>query len=129
MDILQVELFGGVRVTHNNWLTEVTITREIQSLLAYLLLQRYRAHSREVLVGLFWAEHSQEKARRALNTALWRLKRALEPDGIPAGTYLISTHPSEVSFNRESQYWLDVEVFEQGINHLVTYPSQMLDEL
>jgi DNA-binding SARP family transcriptional activator len=128
MGILQVALFGGVHVTHNNWLTEAKLTREIQALLAYLLLQRHRAHSREVLAGVFWAEHSQERARRALNTALWRLKKALEPEGIPAGTYLISAHSGEVGFNRESEYWLDLEVFEKETNHLITYPLQTAHE-
>ena len=128
MGILQVALLGGVHVTHNNWLTEAKLTREIQALLAYLLLQRHRAHPREVLAGLFWAENSQEKARRALNTALWRLKKALEPEGIPAGTYLISAHSDEVGFNCQSQYWLDVEVFERETIHLLTCPTQTADE-
>jgi len=128
MGILQITLFGGVRVTHNNLLTEVRLTREIQALLAYLLLQRHRVHPREVLAGIFWGERSQEKARGSLNTALWRLKKELEPEGIPSGTYLISTHPGEVGFNRESQYWLDVEVFEEETNHFLTYPSQTADE-
>jgi DNA-binding SARP family transcriptional activator len=128
MSILQVALFGGVHVTHNNWLTEAKLTREIQALLAFLLLQRHRAHPRETLAGVFWAEQSQEKARRALNTALWRLKKALEPEGIPAGTYLISAHSGEVGFNCQSQYWLDVEVFEQEVNHLIMYPPEKADE-
>lgn len=128
MGILQVALFGGVHVSHNNWLSEVKLTREIQILLAYLLLHRQRAHPREVLAGVFWAKHSQKKAQRAFNTALWRLKKALEPEGIPAGTYLICTHPGEVGFNRESPYWLDVEVFEQETNHLITFPSQTVEE-
>jgi DNA-binding SARP family transcriptional activator len=128
MGILQVALLGGVHVTHNNWLTQVKLTREIQALLAYLLLQRHRVHPREVLAGIFWAEHSQERARRALNTALWRLKKALEPEGVPAGTYLISAHSDEVGFNCQSQYWLDVEIFEQETIHLITCPSQTVDE-
>jgi DNA-binding SARP family transcriptional activator len=128
MGILQVALLGGVHVTHNNWLTEAKLAREIQALLAYLLIQRHRAHPREILVSVFWPEHSHEKARRALNTALWRLKKALEPEGIPAGTYLISAHSDTVGFNCQSQYWLDVEVFEQETNHLITCPSQTVDE-
>ena len=128
MGILQVKLFGGVHVSHNNWLTETKLTREIQALLAYLLLQRHRVHSREVLAGVFWGEYSLEKARGSLNTALWKLKKMLEPEGIPSGTYLINSHQGEVGFNPESPYWLDVEVFENEINHLLTYPSQMVDE-
>ena len=129
MGILQVALFGGMRVTHNNWLTEVIMTREIQALLAYLLLQRQRVHSREVLAGIFWGEHSQEKARGSLNTALWKLKKALEPEGIPTGTYLKNTHLSEVGFNKESPYWLDIEVFEREVNRILACPFPTVEEI
>ena len=129
MDILQVELFGGVRVTHNNWLTEINITREIQWLMAYLLLQRHRLHSREVLAALFWGERPQEKARGSFNTALWKLKKALEPDGIPPGTYLKITHPGEIGFNKESPHWLDIEVFEERINGILAYPYKTVEEI
>jgi DNA-binding SARP family transcriptional activator len=129
MGILQVELFGCMRVTHNNWLTELTITREIQSLLAYLLLQRHRVHSRDALAGIFWGEQSQEKAHGSLNTALWKLRKALEPEGILPGTYLKVTHPGEVGFNKESPHWLDIQVFEDKINNTLTHPFQTVEEI
>ena len=128
MSILQVILFGSVRVTHNNWLTEVKLTREVQALLAYLLLYRHRTHPREVLAGVFWGERSQDRARGSLNTTLWRMRKLLEPDGVPPGTYLIGNHSAEVGFNRDSQYWLDVEDFEKVINHVLAYPFQSVDE-
>jgi DNA-binding SARP family transcriptional activator len=128
MSNLQITLFGCVRVSHNNWLTEVKLTRDTQALFAYLLLQRHRIHSREVLAGIFWGEHTQEKSHGSLNTALWKLKKLLEPEGIPAGTYLISSHSHEVGFNRESQYWLDVQVFEEKTNYLLTSDWQTANE-
>ena len=128
MGILQVGLFGGVRATHNNWITEIQLTRENQGLLAYLLLQRHKVHSREILADMFWGEHSQQKARGSLNTALWKLKKALEPEGIPAGTYLKNSHSGEIGFNKDSQYWLDVEIFERGINQILTLPFQTIEE-
>ncbi len=128
MSSLQIALFGCVRVTHDNWLTEIRLTRDIQALLAYLLLQRHRTHSREVLAGMFWGEHTQEKSHGSLNTALWKLKKLLEPKGIPAGTYLISNHSHEVGFNQESQYWLDVEIFEEKTNYLLDSGWQTVNE-
>jgi len=128
MGILQVGLFGGVRATHTNWITEIQLTRENQGLLAYLLLQRHKVHSREILADMFWGEHSQQKARGSLNTALWKLKKALEPEGIPAGTYLKNSHIGEVGFNKDSHYWLDVEVFERGINQILNHPFEAVDE-
>ena len=128
MSSLQIALFGCVRVTHDNWLTEIRLTRDIQARLAYLLLQRHRTHSREVLAGMFWGEHTQEKSHGSLNTALWKLKKLLEPKGIPAGTYLISNHSHEVGFNQESQYWLDVEIFEEKTNYLLDSGWQTVNE-
>lgn len=128
MGRLQVSLFGDVRVTHDNWLTEVPLTRDIQALLAYLLLQRHKVHFREVLADMFWGEHSQERARGSLNTALWKLKKVLEPEGIPAGTYLKNSHQGGVAFNRESKYWLDIEIFEQDTNRVLVCPFQTVDK-
>ena len=122
MGILQVALFGGLRLTHDNWQTEVLVTRDIQALLAYLLLKRHKVHVRDVLAGLFWERYSQERARGSLNTALWKLKKVLEPKGIPAGTYLKTTHQGGLAFNRESSYWLDIEVFENDIHRVLAYP-------
>ncbi len=128
MGILQITLFGGIRITKNNWTTEIKIPREVQLLLAYLLIHRDRTRPREVVAGIFWGELGQERAHASLSNALWKLKKVLEPDGIPAGTYLVNTHPGEVGFNRESQYWLDVEVFEAETCHILTSPPDQTDE-
>jgi uncharacterized membrane protein SirB2 len=53
MGILLIKLFGGVRVTQNNWLTEVILTQEIQVLLAYFFVHRHRLHFRKNLTGIF----------------------------------------------------------------------------
>jgi DNA-binding SARP family transcriptional activator len=124
MSILRIELFGGMHVTHNNGRSKVVLTREIQAFLAYLLLHRHRTHSREVLADTFWGENSEGKARGSLNTALWKLKKALEPEGIPSGTYLKNSNLGGVGFNRESDYWLDIEIFEEQIKRILVVPFQ-----
>jgi len=128
MGILQVELFGGVRVTRNAWVTEIQLTRENQGLLAYLLIQRQRVHSREILADLFWGDFSPTRARGSLNTALWKLKKVLEPKGVPSGTYLKNSHSGEIGFNLESPYWLDVQVFEDHVNQVLRQPFETVDE-
>lgn len=128
MEQLKVKLFGGVRITHDNWVTKVILPREIQALLAYLLIKRHRHHSRDVLAGVFWGDYSQEKARGSLNTALWKLKKALEPEGISPGTYLNNEHPGEIGFNSEGGFWLDVEVFESETKCILKYPLRTVEE-
>jgi len=98
-----------------------------QSLLAYLLLKGNRGHPREVLADIFWGDFSERSARSCLRTTLWRLRRQLEPDGIPRGTYLVATSTGEVSFNRESEYWLDVEVFETQVDLVLATPADTIE--
>src|SRR5689334_22418611 len=108
MGVLKISLLGGVHITLPACSAESKVSHTGQALLAYLLLQHHRSHSRDVLAGLFWGEHRQDQARSCLSTTLWRLRRILEPAGIARGTYLVTTSLGEVSFNWASEYWLDV---------------------
>jgi DNA-binding SARP family transcriptional activator len=127
MDTLDISLFGGMRVVHHNSAAEIRLTRAVQALLAYLLLFRQRRHSREVLTELFWPDCDEEQARGCLSTALWRLRRGLEPAGTPRGAYVITTAAGEIRFNSESAYWLDIAAFEEPIVRLLTRPPAALD--
>jgi DNA-binding SARP family transcriptional activator len=119
MNGLQVFLFGNVHVTHANGPAGIKLTRITQTLLAYLVLHRQRSHSREVLVELFWGHTLRSQAQNCLSTALWRLRRALEPEGVPRGTYLITTPDGQVRFNAESDCWLDVAQFETQVGQSI----------
>jgi DNA-binding SARP family transcriptional activator len=122
MSVLQIFLFGAVRIEHDARPSPERVTRTVQALLAYLLLQRHRSHSRELLCGLFWDAHPEDKARGCLNTTLWRLRRVLEPDGVPRGTYLVTGANGEIGFNHDSDYWLDVAALEQGADRVLSRP-------
>lgn len=123
MGVLRIWLFGGVRVAYEDGPCEAPMTRTIQALLAYLVLHRNRVHPREVLVALFWGDESEERGRRCLSTALWRLRQVLEPAGVPRGTYLFTTPATDIGFNCSSSYWLDVAVFEDAANRLAGHPA------
>ncbi len=122
MALLRIQLFGAVRVSHSDQPRDVRLIHAVQALLAWLVLNRRKTHAREALAEIFWGEQQEDRARSCLSTALWRLKRALEPDGVPQGAYLIS-EPSTVGFNCESDHWLDVAAFEEGVRPLRTLRS------
>ena len=129
MSSLRVFLFGGFQITHDDDPTaNKKMTRGVQALLAYLLLFRHRIHPREVLAGLFWSDHSEERARSCLSTALWRLRRAVEPEGTPKGTYIVTTSTGEVGFNQESSHWLEVAEFEEKLSPCLRRPIQQTNE-
>lgn len=134
MGVLRISLFGGVHVRHDRDASEgagrdIKLTRRVQSVLAYLLLHRQKVHPREELLEAHWPEMEEGRARACLNTVLWRLRSALEPDGIDRGTYLLTTPLGELSFNWESDYWLDAQIFEEAQRHLLSRPVGELGAL
>jgi DNA-binding SARP family transcriptional activator len=114
MALLRIQLFGAVRVSHTEPQRDARLIRAVQALLAWLVLNRRKTHPREALADLFWGEQREDRARSCLSTALWRLKQALEPEGVAHGAYLIS-EPAAVGFNCDSDHWLDVAAFEEGV--------------
>ena len=109
---LRIWLFGGVRVEHTAAQGTIVLTRSVEALLAFLVLRRERPIARETLTGVFWGDQPEERARCCLNTALWRLRRALEPDGIPRGSYLVGTSAGQIALNQTGDMWIDVEEFK-----------------
>ncbi len=125
MVALRISLLGVMRVSHGAEAIEDRLHRSVQGLFAYLVLFR-RVHAREVLLNLFWGDYSEVRARKCLNTALWRLRKVLEPEGVPRGTYLITTSMGKVGFNRQSNYCLDVAEFEKDVRKALAKPYNVL---
>jgi DNA-binding SARP family transcriptional activator len=86
-------------------------TRKAEQLFAYLILHRNTHHTRDELAGLWWADHDTRRARHCLNTTLWRLRQALGPAPGRGSSYL-NVSPELISFNEDSDFWLDVDEFE-----------------
>jgi DNA-binding SARP family transcriptional activator len=127
MDLLKISLLGTFRIDHPGLPAGGKIPRSIQILLAYLLLFRHRLHPREVLTGLFWGDHQEERARGCLSTALWRMRRTLEPPGVPKGRFLRTSPVGDVGFNPESNFWLDVEDLEDKAIKLLHKSTESME--
>jgi DNA-binding SARP family transcriptional activator len=125
MGVLQIRIFGRFRVVYDDG-AEAKLTPTAQTLLAYLLVQRAYC-TRDVLATLCWGDQPDEQARSCLSTALWRLRRSLETAEVPHGAYLLTTTTGEVSFNWESQHWLDLATFEHEVKRVLALPPEALD--
>jgi DNA-binding SARP family transcriptional activator len=83
-------------------------------LLAYLLVNREELHFRAELARLFWPELDERRAHHCLNTACWRLQRALGGPNPAQHPYLRrDTHT--IGINLASDLSLDVLDFENRI--------------
>jgi len=102
----QLFLLGPLDMRHDGQQLPKPPALKSQSLLAYLVLHRHQAQTRERLAGLFWGDRPERKARSSLSTALWHLRRCL-----PTEACLLSDART-VQFDPEFPLWLDVEEFE-----------------
>jgi len=127
MHFLRICLFGSVQIGRDGVLPGDKVTHTVQALLAYLLLHRHHSVPRELLAGIFWGDYSEDRARGCLSTALWRLRRVLEPEGIPRGTYLVTTPAEQVGFNWNSPHWLDVAAFEERVVRILAEPVHVIE--
>lgn len=125
MATLHISLFGSVSVCYDQG-SEVRLTRILQSLLAYLCLQKGQMHPREVLIDLFWKDASEKQARARLNTALWRLRRALACDDAPGDEYLLTSPIGQVGFNPDCDCWLDVLEFQEQVKKVLRRPVETI---
>jgi predicted ATPase/DNA-binding SARP family transcriptional activator len=88
-------------------------TDKARALLAYLVIETGSPHSRENLAALLWADRPKQAALQNLRQTLTRLGRAIvNQDATPP---FLSITRQTVTFNPDSDYWLDVEAFEDLI--------------
>lgn len=117
---VQARLFGSLALQQENEPLPLPSLAGARSLLAYLLLHRHRPHPRAVLVGLFWPDVPENRARRALSQALWHLRRSLP------GADLLQADAHQVGIPPQAPIWVDVAAFEALVApHLgITPPSE-----
>ncbi|MGD9099708.1 MAG: BTAD domain-containing putative transcriptional regulator, partial [Anaerolineae bacterium] len=88
-------------------------SNRVRALLAYLAVESSRPHSRETLASLLWPDKPTRIALKRLRSALSNLRLAIRDRQTHPPLLLITR--GAIQFNTASDYWLDVEVFEQCI--------------
>jgi DNA-binding SARP family transcriptional activator len=112
---LKICLFGGAQVGWGDGRQLVRLSRPSQVLLGFLVIHRHRTHQREVLASILWEEVDEARARHRINTALWRLRRALAAPDAKADECIVSEPGGSVGFDPRACRWLDVATFEDTI--------------
>jgi DNA-binding SARP family transcriptional activator/tRNA A-37 threonylcarbamoyl transferase component Bud32 len=127
--MINLRLLGAVEVRDaaGHDITELQKRPKRIAVLAYLAAaQPPGFHRRDKLLGLYWAEASQQRARKALNQALHVLRGNLGKDTI------LSRGDGEVALNAES-FSIDVRAFDAAIANsdheeaLKLYRGEFLD--
>jgi ABC-type oligopeptide transport system substrate-binding subunit/DNA-binding SARP family transcriptional activator len=101
---LRFYFLGTLDIRYDDQLLPKPPTLKSQSLLAYLIVHRHQPQPRDRLVGLFWSDRPEHKARSSLSTALWHIRRCLPTD-------CIMSDPHAVQFDPHAELWLDIDEF------------------
>jgi DNA-binding SARP family transcriptional activator len=83
---LTVRLLGRFEVEVNGRSLPAWRSRRARRLFAYLGLNRREDVSRHRLMGLFWPDHSEDRAENNLSLAIMALRRLIDPPGIGAAS-------------------------------------------
>jgi predicted ATPase/DNA-binding SARP family transcriptional activator len=125
MTQLQLSLLGSFELTLNNErITKIT-SPKIHALLAYLAMERERAHARETLAEMLWPERPPGTASQNLRKSLSRLNEAL-PDQPLSPPFLLITRQS-VQINPESDFWLDAATFLDTLDFVQEHSHRHLE--
>jgi len=103
--MLQIRLFGPLTVEQDGHSLPLPASAQARDLLAYLALFHARQHNRSALVGTFWPDLAEERARRALSQALWQIRRFF-PD-------LVTAEAETVRFAPPASFRVDALDFER----------------
>jgi DNA-binding SARP family transcriptional activator/predicted ATPase len=124
MSRLSLELLGPLRITLDGNPVKTLESVKVRALLAFLALERDDPHGRDELVGLLWAEHSQDRARGNLRRALWNLQQSLKDDG--SAPFLLTTREA-IQFNPGGEARVDVSEFRAALAACETHPHRTIE--
>jgi DNA-binding SARP family transcriptional activator/tetratricopeptide (TPR) repeat protein len=124
MGRLEIRLLGGFSLGRSGRPLDQLPLRAARSLFAYLVLNRDRAHTRDLLAGTFWPDFDEPRARRRLSQALWQVQALLGDDD---GTQFLIGTADTIRFNPTADFWLDADAFESALAAVVDAEPQDRD--
>jgi DNA-binding SARP family transcriptional activator/Tfp pilus assembly protein PilF len=103
---LQLSLLGKLQIHQDGNPVSGFVSSKAQALLCYLAVTA-RPHTRSALATLLWDDMPDAEARTNLRAILANLRKLIGPH--------LDISREEISFNRNSPYWLDTELFETSL--------------
>lgn len=127
MTQLNVRSFGGSVLHRNGSRLPPFPTRKAEGLFGLLLIHRDRPVHRDVLCGALWGDRTDCEARKALRTALWRIRSVVEPETNDRGS-VIRVEGDHIGLTTTGEIKVDAWELEDSVKpHRGTRPGP-LDE-
>jgi DNA-binding SARP family transcriptional activator len=117
--MVRVTLLGGASFSVNGTLVRSDLGPAGRLLACYLFEFSGRVHRRERLADLFWGDTEPSKARSALNTAIWRIRKILELGSNGAARQLV-TLGDDVILEASPSVLIDTHQLESAARRLLS---------
>lgn len=115
MKHIHFTLFGNLSVHYDKKPLNGCDSLKVRELLAYLLLNRDRPHTREALASLLWGDScTTARSKKYLRNALWRLNSAIDRCPELTQSNLIIVNAGSIELRTLPTLWVDTAVFEQA---------------
>ncbi len=103
--MILIRLLGtpGLIIGENQFVT--LPTQKCTLLMGYLAFKKNTPLDRTSVASMIWPDHNESRARRNLNTEIWRLRKYLDP--------ALRTDSRTITFSSNHNIFIDVDLFEQ----------------
>jgi DNA-binding SARP family transcriptional activator len=115
---LHIDLLGGLRLLRGDEPLTTVDTPRLQSLLAYLLLNREAPQARHRVAFLFWPDSPEEQAMTNLRNLLYRLRHTL-----PEADRFLHVDRRTLRWRDGAPFELDVAEFEEALKRADEAPD------
>lgn len=109
---IRIHLLGGFLLERDGRNMPPIPSAAGRSLFAYLVTNRDRRHTRDLVAGTFWPDLPEQGARRRLSQAWWQIQTSLQD--VKTGQPFIEATLFDVAFVA-TDYWLDIAEFDRNI--------------
>ena len=97
---------------------------KVRALLAYLVVEADKPHSRDKLAGMFWGELSDETANKNLRQALSNLRKAIRDEDSDSPLLTVTSASIQADGNAG---WLDTRAFASLLRETDSHPHRKLE--
>jgi DNA-binding SARP family transcriptional activator len=121
---LHLRFLRDFRIQTPRGVCDLRISGKTQEVLAFLALNANKSVRRTTLSGLIWPDHDEQRSRANLNTALWRINRALKTIG--NDDIDLSVTASQIKLTAAPKVFIDVLALDACVSEASKSHSQVL---
>jgi DNA-binding SARP family transcriptional activator len=123
---IRLRLLGRFEVELDGTAMDAWRSKRARQLFAYLALNRHDDLSRHRLMGVFWPEHSEERAENNLSLTVLAIRKLLD-EGKGATESIVRFRAPSYAIEA-SELWLDTEAFDDAVTRATHYEALRDDE-